>query len=105
MGLGGDEDEGGHAAGVADGVLEGEVRAGGVAEQGHAVEAEVGAQGFDVVHLPVAPVRLGVRGRGGAARAARVELDQPPVRVEAAEVCEVGGVLHRPAGQADERAA
>lgn len=79
--------------------------AGGVGEQVHPFQAEVPAQGLDVVHQAVAAVRRRVGRHLGVTGAPQVEEVQPPAVGETAEVPEVGGGPHGAARQDDERRA
>ncbi|GAA3819647.1 hypothetical protein GCM10022206_67400 [Streptomyces chiangmaiensis] len=73
-------------------------------EHVQALETEMGAERLHVVDQPVAPVGGGVSRMGGLPGPAQIEQYQPPGG-ESAEVPEVGGGAHRPAGEDDERVA
>ncbi len=101
----GDQREPADALGVAGRVQHGQIRAGGVTEQVQPVEPQVLTQRFHVVDEPVAPVGGRIVRRRRPAGAPQIQHDQAPVRGQPAEVPEIDGVLHRPAGQTDQRRA
>lgn len=73
-----------------------------MAQQIDALQAQVYAQRLDVVDEAIAAVRRGVVGYRGVARPPQVEQHQLPVGGESAQVAEVDGGLHRPAGHTDQ---
>ncbi len=91
-GAGGDQGEPAEVLRVPGRVLRRGVRSGGVGEQVDPGEAEMVAQGLDVVDETVTAVGGGVLGDRRAAGAPEVEYGQAAVRGQAAEVAEVGGV-------------
>ena len=76
-----------------------EVRAGGVRERVQPVKIKVLAQGLDIIDKPVAAVGGGVLRYRGPAGAPMVHHDQLPMRRQAAEFTEVGGVRIGPPGR------